>query len=102
MYTFGETRTYAAFSGLVKLRLWINRLQMPAAAFFGDWRCPLFPRMDAECRSFVGPPLQLPHLPNPTPEEINTWHAKYLDALRALFDESKAEAGEPDATLEVW
>ena len=47
--------------------------QVPAVAFFGDWRCPLFPRLDAECLSFVGPPLQLPQLPEPTPEQVAGW-----------------------------
>lgn len=102
VYTFGENRTYSAFSGLLRLRLWINSFQVPAIAFFGDWRCPLFPRLDAECLSFVGPPLQLPQLAEPTPEQVAEWHAKYLAALRQLFDASKAEAGEPDANLEIW
>jgi len=102
VYTFGENRTYSAFSGLLHLRLWINSFQVPAVAFFGDWRCPLFPRLDAECLSFVGPPLQLPQLPEPTPEQVAEWHAKYLIALRKIFDASKAEAGEPDANLEIW
>ena len=30
------------------------------------------------------------------------WHATYIDALQQLFDASKAEAGEPEATLEIW
>ena len=27
VYTFGENRTYSAFSGLLRLRLWINSFQ---------------------------------------------------------------------------
>jgi hypothetical protein len=33
---------------------------------------------------------------------VDEWHAKYLQALTVLFDKSKAEAGEPEATLEIW
>lgn len=29
VYTFGENRTYSAFSGLLRLRLWINSFQAP-------------------------------------------------------------------------
>ena len=102
VYTFGENQTYFAFSGLLRLRLWINTFQLPAVAFFGDWRCPLFPRLSSECFSYVGPPLQLPTISSPSKEQVDEWHAKYLQALTVLFDKSKAEAGEPEATLEIW
>jgi len=102
VYTFGENRTYSAFPGLLKLRLWINSFQVPAVAFFGDWRCPLFPRLDSECYSYVGAPLQLPAVAQPTAEQVSEWHDAYLAALTKLFDASKAEVGEPDANLEIW
>ena len=34
IYTFGESETYHTFTGLLPLRLWINRFQIPAVLFF--------------------------------------------------------------------
>lgn len=102
IYTFGETRTYCTFTGLLKLRLWINSFGVPAAIFFGAWWNPIFMRTDACCLSYVGAPLQLPLLPEPTPEQVDEWHSKYLAALQRVFEEHKAEAGEPEAVLEIW
>ena len=36
IYTFGESETYHTFTGLLPLRLWINRFQIPAVLFFGE------------------------------------------------------------------
>ena len=102
IYTFGENRTFHTARGLLRLRLALNRFQMPAVAFWGEPLCPILPRKDAPCLSYVGAPLELPTLPDPTPAEVDAWHAKYLAALTALFDASKAEAGEPEAALEIW
>ena len=101
IYTFGETKTYYTFSGLQQLRLWINKTGIPCVMFFGAWWNPTFMRTDAQCLSYVGKPLQLPTVPDPTKEQVDEWHAKYIAALQALFDERKAEAGEPDAVLEI-
>lgn len=102
IYTFGENRTYRTATGLRRFRLWLNRFQVPCVAFWGDWLVPIFPRRDASCLSYVAPPLQLPLIAEPTQAQLDEWHAKYVDALQALFDNSKADAGEPDAVLEVW
>ena len=102
IYTFGENRTYYTISGWVRLRQIINSFQMPAVAFWGAWFLPVLPRYDAEVLTYVGLPVQLPKIEEPTGDEVDMWLEKYLDALRTLFDESKAEAGEPNAVLEVW
>ena len=102
IYTFGESETYHTFTGLLPLRLWINRFQIPAVLFFGEPWCPILPRRDTRCLSCVGEPLQLPRIDAPTQAQIDEWHAEYLNALRVTFDRHKAEAGKPDAVLEVY
>jgi 2-acylglycerol O-acyltransferase 2 len=37
----------------------------------------------------VGTPLDLPKLDNPSEEEVNKWHAKYVASLVALYDQYK-------------
>lgn len=101
IYTFGEERSFHTFSGLLGLRLWLNSFQVPAVAFWGEPLLPLFPRRDAPCLSYVAPPLLLPQIAEPSTVQVDAWHAKYLQALQKLFDDSKADASEPDAALEV-
>lgn len=37
----------------------------------------------------VGEPLELPHLTAPTQEQIDEWHARYVEALVALYNQYK-------------
>ncbi len=48
-----------------------------------------------------GEPLAIPKIPEPTKEDVEHYHALYFKALHKLFEESKAEAGFPNATLEL-
>lgn len=102
IYTFGESETYHTFTGLLEARLKLNQYGIPAVVFWGEPLLPPFPKQQTECVSCVGAPLQLPKLQDPTADEVSAWHARYLGALRALFDAHKAECGKPDAQLEIW
>ena len=77
-------------------------MQVPGVLFFGHSLFPLFPLPSARLYSYVGPPLQLPSIPAPSQAEVDEWHGRYVRALTELFDASKAEAGEPEAVLEIW
>jgi len=102
VYTFGESRTYYAFPGMLWLRLRITDLGLPACLLFGNPKMPLYPRYDAALLTYVGAPLQLPTLPEPTQTDVDRWHQAYMDALQELFDGNKSDAGVPDAQLEIW
>ncbi len=50
----------------------------------------------------IGAPIRVEKLgPNPPKDRVDALHAQYIDAVRALFDKYKAEAGYPTATLNV-
>jgi len=40
---------------------------------------------DVELKILCGPGLQLPHIPNPTRDEVNYWHGLYVSALKDLL-----------------
>ena len=100
-YTFGECDTFVTFTPFRKLRLFLNTFKFPAVLFIGSYICPLFPRSDCDVHTVIGDPIAFPHIEEPTREQIEEWHGKYVSALRAVFDKHKAEVGKPDAILEV-
>jgi len=97
VYTFGETDTFYTFTGLQKLRLWISSKGIPAVAFIGFPFFPLFPRTDAKVLTYVGKPIQLPKIEEPTKEDVKKWHTTYCEALIKLFEDNKKEAGLPSS-----
>lgn len=102
VYTFGESDTYNCFTGLLKFRLALAKRNIPAAAMFGNPLCPLLPRRHVSLLTFVGVPLRLPQISDPAQSDVDEWHGKYVEALKALFEKHKVEAGRPDSTLEIW
>lgn len=102
VYTFGESDTYSCFSYLLKARLALAKRNIPAAAMFGCWWCPFMPLPSAELLTYVGEPIVLPTDKEPNKELIAKYHGMYVNALVALFDKHKADAGKPDAVLEVF
>ena len=104
VYTFGEERTFRAFTALRRMRLALNRLRLPGVLFLGTPRLaalPFLPNPDAALLTVVGPPLRLPLIAAPTAADVVLWHERYCDALRRLFDAHKAQAGCPAAQLEL-
>jgi hypothetical protein len=45
---------------------------------------PLVPREDIEVCMVVGPPMQVPHEPNPSEELVNHHLERYMDRLAEL------------------
>uniref|UniRef100_A0A7S1SF87 Acyltransferase n=1 Tax=Alexandrium catenella TaxID=2925 RepID=A0A7S1SF87_ALECA len=101
VYTFGESETYHAFSGLKRLRMKISEQNVPMAAFFGWPWIPFLPRPESRILTYVGPALVLPKIEEPTKEEVAHWHGEYMKALTAVFEQNKAEAGFPAASLDI-
>ena len=50
----------------------------------------------------IAAPLQLPRMEAPTAADVDAWHARYVEALVALFERHKAAHGAAGATLEVY
>lgn len=102
VYSFGEDETYYFAQGLTGIRLWLNSFKIPAIAFFGNPLMSFLPRTQAKVFTFIGDPIQCPCIPDPSPKEVDEWHQRYVEGLVALFDAKKAEAGRPDAKLEMF
>ena len=120
-YCFGETSMYRTSDFLMGVRRWISdRFYVALPLFYGDcWWNPLRPR-PTRLRICVGRPIRPPRpsaeraqekalpageRPETEKEELrrltDELHATYCAALRKLFDDHKAAAGCPGATLRI-
>ena len=50
----------------------------------------------------VGKPIEVPQREAPGPEEVQLYLQRYIAALQAIFEQHKAAAGHPGATLTVY
>mmetsp|Transcript_65894 Transcript_65894/g.157533 ORF Transcript_65894/g.157533 Transcript_65894/m.157533 type:complete len:397 (+) Transcript_65894:90-1280(+) len=104
VYTFGESDTYSSLvlpKFLENICLMLNDYCIPTVMFIGLKWMPFLPAPEAELITVVGRPVELPKIEEPSAEEVDHWHAKYIEALVQTFNENKAKVGKPDATLEV-
>mmetsp|Transcript_32213 Transcript_32213/g.90649 ORF Transcript_32213/g.90649 Transcript_32213/m.90649 type:complete len:250 (+) Transcript_32213:403-1152(+) len=102
VYSFGEDETYYYAGGLTDFRLWLNTFKIPTVAFYGNPYCFLLPRREARVLTYVGDAIECPKLENASNEDVDKWHKLYVEGLVALFNAKKAEAGRPDAVLELF
>ena len=49
----------------------------------------------------VGSPIPVPRIENPTNEEVQEYHAKYIAALQKLYNEYNPQYGNPDIELAI-
>jgi hypothetical protein len=86
VYLFGNTSVLSVLKTGFLASL-SRKMQMSVTYFWGKWFLPL-PR-DDKLLYVRGKPMGLPHIPDPTEDDINKWHAKYCDEVRRLYNENK-------------
>ena len=69
--------------------------------FAGFPLCPLLPRTSVELHTVFGKALHLPRIDEPSREDVDAWHAKYVAALKELYEEHKAQFGYGDRELQI-
>ena len=81
-YFFGNTSVLTLFKA-GPLGALSRKLQVSLTYFWGKWNLPI-PRDDM-LLYVRGKPLGIPHIPNPSKEDVDTWHAKYVEEVTRLF-----------------
>lgn len=100
IYVFGESDLYHHWSLGLCARKWVvdkfGAAIMILSGSFGllPFRVPI--------TGVSGPPIDVEKIENPTQQQIDDLHAKYVGALQKLFDSQKAAYGYNDAILEVF
>ena len=91
IYLFGNTTVLSVMkSGL--LATISRKLQVSLTYIWGKWNLPI-PR---PCKLLYvsGQPLGMPHIPHPTQEDIDKWHAKYCSEVARLYESYKEKVPE--------
>lgn len=85
-YLFGNTTVLSvlAWAPLVALS---RKFGVSICAFWGRWYLPL-PK-PVKLVYARGRPLGLPHIDNPSKEDVDKWHRMYCEKLQELFDNYK-------------
>lgn len=61
------------------------------------------PDDDIDFTVYIGNVIKLPHIPNPSKEDVDKYHAMYIQAYRDLFEKNKEKyaAEGKNAILEI-
>ncbi|KAH1005902.1 hypothetical protein HUJ04_006805 [Dendroctonus ponderosae] len=93
--SFGETDTFDQVEGNTlrkiqeNIRKWIGLAPVvPVGRGFFQYTFGLVPRRKP-IRVVVGQPMEVPKLENPTPDEIEEYHTKFVEHLQCMFEEQK-------------
>ncbi|ETO24303.1 hypothetical protein RFI_12856, partial [Reticulomyxa filosa] len=105
-YTFGESHTYWNWKGTPALKKWLCDRQIPGTIAFGPY-CFILPYSNSFCffcfvskkkkknlgiaglHTIHGKGKIFEKIENPTPEDVDKYHAWYIGELKALFDRNK-------------
>lgn len=103
-YAFGNNETFTVSkSFLFRFRNWMQRkFKISVPVFWGIMGSPMPVR--TQISFAVGAPIPVPPNPARTPPDqalVDEYHAKYVAALRALFDQHKVAAGYGHRELQV-
>lgn len=108
VYHLGETQMFSMFplqrwKPILRARLWMTRnTSLPFGFGFGAWFCPFLPKR-TDCVSAVGEPVSCPKIENPSREDVAKYHAKYVQALVATYNNNRhLLSAYKDKELEIW
>jgi 1-acyl-sn-glycerol-3-phosphate acyltransferase len=104
-YCFGETDLYYQSGRFINFRVWVaKKFGIALVLAVGrSWLMPWLPNK-VKLIQVVGEPLYPSKLKvpgEPSNEEIDALHAKYVEGLKKVFDENKAKCGYPNAVLNI-
>lgn len=88
-YVFGEEQTFWTLEVMPSLMLWLNKFNIPGVVFIGKWG--YLPDPNVDIIPCVGKAIELPHIENPTSEDVDKYHAVYVDNMQKLFDKFKGK-----------
>lgn len=102
-YVFGEELTFWTMDLLpTSIAFQLNKWHIPTCIFVGKY-FSFMPEWDMDFTIVIGPDVKLPHIENPTTEQVDKYHAQFITAYRELFESNKEKyaATGKEAVLEI-
>jgi len=90
-YTFNENKMFFTINYFENFRLLLNKFKLPGTIFFSKYL--VYPETNIELFTAVGKPIKLPKIEKPSVEDINKYHAIYVEELVNLYDKYKHAYG---------
>lgn len=85
-YFFGNTSVLSIIQNRF-LETLSRKYQVSLTIFWGRWGLPI-PRQH-KIMYVRAPPMGMPHIKNPTDEDVDKWHKKYMDEISRIFEKYK-------------
>ena len=84
------------------IAFWLNKYNIPTCIFLGRYLL-FMPDDEMDLTVVVGKNIKLPKIENPTSEDVNKYHALFVERITELFDKFKEKhaATGKDAVLEI-
>lgn len=102
VFNFGLHNTYRFF---VPKSAWLSRIGRKIGAlpmvFSGVFGIPFGPPKWCDLVNVIGKPIILPHIADPTEEDVNKYHDLFLQEMERLFETYKADFGMEDFALKI-
>jgi len=94
-FVFGEKWVYRRLHPYPAIKTFFyNVLKVPLIIFWGKWLTWLPITDPTRPMSIVfGTPIPVPKIENPTDEEINTYHKKFIQGIETIFEKYKIKFG---------
>ena len=86
VYLFGNTSVLDVLKTGFLANL-SRKMQVSVTYFWGKWNLPI-PR-DDKLLYVRGKPMGLPHIAEPSDEDVNKWHTKYCEEVTRLYMENR-------------
>jgi len=101
-YSFGECYSYWNLRGFHKIRLWLADQGLPGIAVFGFPLLPWLPLWTPwGIHTIHGSGRVFPKISEPTAEDVDKYHAIFVNELRELFNRHKHRFGMSAVELEI-
>jgi len=106
VFSFGETEIFYQPKGINSfldkyVASWIGFYPVifSGRGYFQNW-FGIMPRKK-EINVVVGKPISVPKLENPTPQDVEQYHERYISEVEDLYNENKSIYGYQDVKLEI-
>jgi len=92
VFIFGENQIYQTVERFETFRLLLNKLKLVGVIFWS--RLGFLPECHSKINTVCGKGIVLPHILEPSDQDVEKYHAIYVETLKDLYNRNKVKYGE--------